>query len=148
MAPGQGGHRGPLPRPGAVRNSIAELSTIAPYIVSIIASIASGISFYLVARNKSASDIQTLKESNEHEIEKLMKQHEVGLDNLKETHKLEMEKLEAEHRHSLELANSNAQNEMTKQLMGSLVGNLMAAPQMQDLFANALANSIKKGRHE
>ena len=56
-----------------------------------------------------------------------------------------MEKLEAEHRHSLELANSNAQNEMTKQLMGSLVSNLMAAPQMQDLFANALANSIKKG---
>lgn len=37
-----------------------------------------------------------------------MKQHEVDLDNLKETHKLEMEKLEAEHRYSLELANSNA----------------------------------------
>ncbi|RGJ10940.1 hypothetical protein [Collinsella sp. TM09-10AT] len=125
-----------------------ELSTIAPYIVSIIASIVSGISSYLVARNKSASDIQTLKESNEHEIEKLMKQHEVDLDNLKETHKLEMEKLEAEHRYSLELANSNAQNEMTKQLMGSLVGNLMAAPQMQDLFANALADSIKKGQQE
>lgn len=125
-----------------------ELSAIAPYIVSIIASIVSGISSYLVARNKSASDIQTLKESNEHEIEKLMKQHEVDLDNLKETHKLEMEKLEAEHRYSLELANSNAQNEMTKQLMGSLVGNLMAAPQMQDLFASALADSIKKGKQE
>ena len=77
-----------------------------------------------------------------------MKQHEVDLDNLKETHKLEMEKLEAEHRYSLELANSNAQNEMTKQLMGSLVGNLMAVPQMQDLFASALADSIKKGKQE
>lgn len=106
----------------------------------------SGISSYLVAHNKSASEIRTLKEANEHEIEKLMKQHEVDLDNLKETHKLEMEKLEAEHRYSLELANSNAQNEMTKQLMGSLVGNLMAAPQMQDLFASALADSIKKGK--
>lgn len=123
-------------------------STIAPYIVSILASIISGISSYLVARNKSASDIQALKESNEHEIEKLMKQHEVDLDNLKETHKLEMEKLEAEHRYSLELANSNAQNEMTKQLMGSFVGNMMAAPQMQDLFASALADSIKKGQQE
>lgn len=123
-------------------------STIAPYIVSILASIISGISSYLVARNKSASDIQTLKESNEHEIEKLMKQHEVDLDNLKETHKLEMEKLEAEHRYSLELANSNAQNEMTKQLMGSFVGTIMAAPQMQDLFANTLADSIKKGQQE
>lgn len=81
-------------------------------------------------------------------IEKLMKQHEVDLDNLKETHKLEMEKLEAEHRYSLELANSNAQNEMTKQLMGSFVGNMMAAPQMQDLFASALADSIKKGQQE
>ena len=77
-----------------------------------------------------------------------MKQHEVDLDNLKETHKLEMEKLETEHRYSLELANSNAQNEMTKQLMGSLVGNLMAAPQMQDLFASTLADSIKKGKQE
>ena len=123
-------------------------STIAPYIVSILASIISGISSYLVARNKSASDIQALKESNEHEIEKLMKQHEVDLDNLKETHKLEMEKLEAEHRYSLELANSNAQNEMTKQIMGSFVGNMMAAPQMQDLFASALADSIKKGQQE
>lgn len=84
----------------------------------------------------------------EYEIEKLMKQHEVDLDNLKETHKLEMEKLEAEHRYSLELANSNAQNEMTKQLMGSFVGNMMAAPQMQDLFASALADSIKKGQQE
>ena len=35
-------------------------STIAPYIVSILASIISGISSYLVARNKSASDIQAL----------------------------------------------------------------------------------------
>lgn len=123
-------------------------STIEPYIVSILASIISGISSYLVARNKSASDIQALKESNEHEIEKLMKQHEVDLDNLKETHKLEMEKLEAEHRYSLELANSNAQNEITKQVMGSFVGNMMAAPQMQDLFASALADSIKKGQQE
>ena len=77
-----------------------------------------------------------------------MKQHEVDLDNLKETHKLEMEKLEAEHRYSLELARSNAQNEMTKQVMGSFVGNMMAAPQMQDLFASALADSIKKGKQE
>ena len=58
-----------------------DLSIIAPYIVSIIAAIISGISSYLVAHNKSASEIQTLKEANEHEIEKLMKQHEVNLDN-------------------------------------------------------------------
>lgn len=81
----------------------------------------------------------------EHEIEKLLKQHEVDLENLKETHKLEMEKLEAEHGYSLELANSNAQNEMTKQLIGSFVGNMRAAPQMQDLFTSALANSIRRG---
>ena len=123
-----------------------ELSVIAPYIVSIFASIISGISSYLVAHNKSTSEIRTLKESNEHEIDKLMKQHEVDIDNLKETHKLEMERLEAEHRYSLELANSNAQNEMTKQLMGSLVSNMMSAPQMRDLFVNSITKSIKKGQ--
>lgn len=77
-----------------------------------------------------------------------MKQHEVDLDNLKETHKLEMEKFEAKHRYSLEPASSNAHNEMTKQLMGSFVSNMMAVPQMQDLFASALADSIKKGQQE
>lgn len=75
-----------------------------------------------------------------------MKQHEVDLDNLKETHKLEMEKLEAEHRYSLELANSNAQNEMTTQLIGSIVGNLMSAPQMRDFLVNSLTDSMKKGQ--
>lgn len=59
-----------------------------------------------------------------------------------------MEKLEAEQTYSLELANSNAQNEMTTQLMGSFVGTIMAAPQMQDIFAGALADSIKKGQQE
>ena len=125
-----------------------DLSIIAPYIVSILASIISGISSYFVARNKSASDIQTVKESNEHEIEKLMKQHEVDLDNLKETHKLDMEKLEAEHGYSLELANSNTQNEMTTQLMGSFVANMLAAPQMQDFLINAITDSFKKGEQD
>ena len=77
-----------------------------------------------------------------------MKQHEVDLDNLKETHKLEMEKLEAEHRYSLELASSNAQNEMTTQLIGSMVGNVMSAPQMRDFLVNSLTASIKKGQQE
>lgn len=106
------------------------------------------ISSYSVARNKSASDVQKLKESNEHEIEKLMKQHEVDLDNLKETRKLEMEKLEAEDRYSLELANSNVQNEMTTQLIGSMVGNVMAAPQMWDFLVNSLTDTMKKGQQE
>lgn len=92
--------------------------------------------------------LQIFKRSNEHEIEKLMKQHEVDLDNLKETHKLEMVKLEAEHRYSLELASANAQNEMTKQLMGSFVGNMLAAPQMQDFLMNAITDSFKKGEQD
>lgn len=77
-----------------------------------------------------------------------MKQHEVDLDNLKETHKLKMEKLEAEHRYFLELANSNAQNEMTTQLIGSMVGNVMTAPQMRDFLVNSLTDSMKKDQQE
>lgn len=77
-----------------------------------------------------------------------MKQHEVDLDNLKEAHKLEMEKLEAEHRHSLELANSNAQNEMTTKLIGSMIGSVMSAPQMRDFLVNSLTDLMKKGQQE
>ena len=68
--------------------------------------------------------------------------------NIYAAHKLEMEKLEAEHRYSLELASANAQNEMTKQLMGSFVGNMLAAPQMQDFLMNAITDSFKKGEQD
>ena len=40
-----------------------DVSIIAPYIVSILAAIISGFSSYLVAHNKSASEIRTLKEA-------------------------------------------------------------------------------------
>ena len=116
-----------------------------PYIASVVTAAISGICSYLVARNKSSADVESLKKANQHEIDKLMKQHEADIDNLKEKHKLEMEKLEAEHRYAIELANSSAQNEMTQQMMGSLIGGIMSSPQVRNEMGKAITESIRKG---
>ena len=116
-----------------------------PYLASVGTAEISGICSYLRALTKTATDIEALKKANEHEIDKLMKQHEVDIDNLKEKHKLEMEKLEAEHRHAIEFANSNAQNEMTQQLMGSLVNGIISLPQVKDEMGKAITESIRNG---
>lgn len=43
------------------------------------------------------------RNDKKHEIEKLMRQHEVDIESLKEKHNLEAEKSEQEHRHKVEI---------------------------------------------
>ena len=53
-------------------------------LVSCVPAIITGIISYLTANKKAKAEIATLQESNKHEIEKLMKQHEVDIESLKE----------------------------------------------------------------
>ena len=48
-------------------------------LVSCVPAIITGIISYLTANKKAKAEIATLQESNKHEIEKLMKQHEVDI---------------------------------------------------------------------
>lgn len=52
----------------------------------------------------------SMQESNKHEIEKLMRPHEVDIESLKEKHNLEAEKREQEYRHKVEIMEIDHRN--------------------------------------
>ena len=74
-----------------------------PYIVSIFVAIISGAASYFAAAKKCKSDMNVLKESNSHEIDRLMQQHKLDIDSLERKHQMEIEKMELAHKHQLEL---------------------------------------------
>lgn len=74
-----------------------------PYIVSIFVAIISGAASYFAAAKKCKSDMNALKESNSHEIDRLMQQHKLDIDSLERKHQMEIEKMELAHKHQLEL---------------------------------------------
>lgn len=53
-----------------------------PYIVSVLVALISGIASYLAADKKCRADMKALKESNTHEINRLMEQHRLDIDSL------------------------------------------------------------------
>jgi len=53
-------------------------------LIAIVPAFITGIGSLFVALKKCKSEIKTLEVNNRHEIEKLMKQHEIDIENLKE----------------------------------------------------------------
>ena len=92
-----------------------------------------GFITYLVATKIAKSEIDALKESNRHEISKLMmKQHEIDIESLNEKHKLELEKSELEQRHKIEimeLEHKNAlerkEKEQSNNIVFSVLGDML-----------------------
>jgi|GEM_PF-918244 len=98
------------------------LKELAPYLVSIITALASGIGAYFMSGKKFKQELQTLKTNNELDINKLIKQHEINIEAIKEKHKLEMDAKEREHKYNLEILQEKAKNEILikqKELEGS-----------------------------
>ena len=52
--------------------------------IAIIPALITGVGSLIIALKKCKNEINTLETSNKHEIEKLMKQHEIDIDALKE----------------------------------------------------------------
>lgn len=71
-------------------------SEIFPYVFSMLVGICSWTVAYMTLFKKVQQDVNILKESNKHEIEKLMNQHKLDMDSLIEQHKMELEKIEKE----------------------------------------------------
>lgn len=59
---------------------------ISTLLVSCIPAAITGVVTYLTARRNAKTQIDSLQESNKHENEKLMRQHEVDIESLKEKH--------------------------------------------------------------
>ena len=120
-----------------------EMNNWLPYVTAVAAALISGLCSYAAARKQSTSGIQALKEANGHELEKLMRQHEVDLDSLRAAHALEMEKLEVRHRHEMEMANYRMQNEIASSLMNSLCEGVLGASGVKEVMGEVVADYIK-----
>lgn len=88
-----------------------------PYIVSILCAIISGIASYAIARKQTKTDIQ-----------KLEKQYQLDLENERQKFKMEKEKLELEHRHQLELNKKEMENQISKEIISTVVGEYIRSP--------------------
>lgn len=105
-----------------------------PYIVSVLVAIIAGLASYLAAARKCRADMKVLKESNTHEINRLMEQHRLDIDSLERQHKLEIEKMEIEHKHQLELKSKDAENAMNSELLNTMVSAAMQMPEARQMM--------------
>lgn len=127
--------------------------------IGIVPAIFAGIVSYIVSLKKCKAEIKTMDISNKHEIDKLMKQHEIDIESLKEKQKLELEKLDKEHdlkmkemklqseqdilKKEKELSNSAMYTTMQGSLE-SLMGNVFSSPEVQEEFSKQIKESLKK----
>lgn len=104
------------------------IKEILPYVVSISASIFT----YIQTKKKLKQELEIVKTNNNHEIDKLMKQHKIDIENLKETHRLEMELKDKEYEHEKEIIQLKSKTiidekgqETMNTAMSSVMGNLV-----------------------
>lgn len=108
-----------------------------PYIISVLVALISGIASYFAAARKCRADMKVLKESNAHEINRLMEQHKLDIDSLELKHKMEIEKMELEHKYQLELKSKDAENAMGNNLLNTVVGAAMQTPEARQMMGQA-----------
>lgn len=112
------------------------LQEIAPYAVSIVASIIT----YIQAKKKLSQELEIVKTNNEHEIEKLIKQHNINIEDLKEKHRLEMELKEKEYQHEkemLELKSKVAIDEKNQEVINNAMSGIAGG-----LFKDIISGKI------
>ena len=117
-----------------------------PYIVSVLVAFISGVASYLAAAKKCRTDMKALKESNAHEINRLMEQHKLDIDSLERKHKMEIEKMELEHRYQLELKTKDAENTMNGNFFNTIVGEAMKTPEARQIMGQAMRNKNARKR--
>lgn len=104
-----------------------------PYIVSVLCAIISGFASYIVTRKQTKTDIQ-----------KLEKQYQLDLENEREKFKMEKEKLELEHKHQMELNKKDAENQLGKDLISTVMKEYIHSPAGQAQIRSS-ATKRKRG---
>jgi len=131
---------------------------IVQLIIGIVPAIFAGIVSYIVSLKKCKSEIKTMDISNKHEIDKLMKQHEIDIEALKEKQKLDLEKLEKEHELKMKEIKLQSEQEILKKekelsnsamystMQGSLesvMGNIFSSSEVQNEISKQVKESLK-----
>ena len=148
-------------------NENMNFSEIVPYLFTIGTGLLSWCGSYIMASRKSKQEMNSLRISNQHDLEKLMNQHKLDLDSLREQQKLELEKIEKEHQHKLELLQLQHENEMQrkekeledsakfgtmKDIMGGVLGGIMNnainSPEMQEEISKRIREGLKENKNK
>ena len=109
--------------------------------IACIPAIITGIVTYLVANKNAVSQIKVVKEQNKHDFEKLMEQHKIDIDSLEKKHQQEIEKMEIEHKHKLELLAAESENNLSQDLMSTVVGELFKMPEAKAEIVKGIKQS-------
>lgn len=124
------------------------MESIVPLLPSIILALISGLCAYFAARKQTSTALESLKESNRHDIDKLIRQHEIDIDNLKEKHRLELEKMQVEHERQLERDAQNSQNKAASEIMAAMIGTALSTPAATSMFEKALESKATRSSTE
>ena len=128
------------------RNIMSEfLQTI---LIAIIPSAITGILSYLASLKNANAQVQSIKEQNKADIEKLIQQYNIDIQSLKEKQRLELEMKEKEHQHEIELLKLQHENDLRKeeehmknQLVSNALGGIFGGIFSKD---GAISNQINK----
>lgn len=121
------------------------VENILPYAVSVVTALISGICAFIAAKKQSDMALEAVKEANRHDMDKLLRQHEVDIENLKEKHRLEVERMEIEHQHRMELDTAAAQNKATGEIVASLFSSAMTSPYMTAMMEERMKKEVEGG---
>jgi len=111
------------------------MSTYLPYLVSVICAAIAGFTSYAVARKQAKADLQ-----------KLEKQHELDIEKERELFTMQKEKMEIEHRHQLELAQKEMENNLGASLTNTLLTEAMKMPEVRQQISQGMKSNTKKHR--
>ena len=124
-----------------VENTVT-IWTFFPEILTAIVAVLSGLLSYHASSKKCKADIASLRESNAHDIERLMKQHEIDLASLERKHQMELEKLREEHRLKLEEQKQQMEGQLGADMMKEMLGAAFSTPEVKQAMGQSLAGAI------
>lgn len=117
-------------------------------LIAIIPSAITGILSYLASLKNANAQVQSIKEQNKADIEKLIQQYNIDIQSLKEKQRLELEMKEKEHQHEIELLKLQHENDLRKeeehmknQLVSNALGGIFGGICSKD---GAISNQINK----
>ena len=98
---------------------------------AILPALITGIGGSLITFKKCKNEIKTLKISNKHDIERLIKQHEIDIENLEKAHTLKMKEMRA-----------NSENETAN----ILIKEIFSSPSVKEEFNKKIREEFSKNK--
>lgn len=124
-----------------VKNTVTIWTYLPEILTAAVALLSSWLS-YCASSKKCKADIASLRESNAHDIERLMKQHEIDLAALERKHGMELEKLREEHRLKLEEQKQQMEGQLGADMMKEMFGAAFSTPEVRQAMGQSLAGAI------